>query len=39
MNLEFDMIAPAHGVIWRSYISELLEAYKQFINFSSKIKW
>jgi anaerobic nitric oxide reductase flavorubredoxin len=38
MNLEFDMIAPAHGVIWRSYISELLEAYKQFANFSSKDK-
>lgn len=26
-DLEPDMIAPAHGVIWRSHVKEILEAY------------
>lgn len=30
MNLEIDMIAPAHGVIWRSYVKEILAAYQDF---------
>ena len=35
MNLEIDMIAPAHGIIWRTYISELFEAYEDFATFKS----
>lgn len=35
MHLDFDMIAPAHGVIWRTYIQELLEAYQSFASFQS----
>lgn len=35
MNLEIDMIAPAHGVIWRTYIPELMEAYMDFATFKS----
>ena len=30
MNLEIDYILPAHGIIWKKYIPELLEAYKGF---------
>ena len=26
-GLEFDMIAPSHGVIWRSHVAEILETY------------
>ncbi|MCI9129123.1 MAG: FprA family A-type flavoprotein [Eggerthellaceae bacterium] len=26
-GLELDLIAPSHGVIWRSYISEILDTY------------
>ncbi len=29
-GLELDMIAPAHGVIWRSHVAEILEAYRTF---------
>lgn len=29
-DIELDMIAPAHGVIWRSHIKEILEAYAQW---------
>lgn len=35
MQLDIDMIAPAHGVIWRTYINELLEAYEGFATFQS----
>ena len=38
MNLEIDMIAPAHGVIWRTYIEEMLAAYEDFATFKSKDK-
>lgn len=27
-GLDIEMIAPSHGVIWRSHINEILEAYK-----------
>jgi flavorubredoxin len=27
LGLEFDMIAPDHGVIWRSHINDVLQAY------------
>lgn len=29
-NLEPDMIAPSHGVIWRSHIQDILEAYRSW---------
>lgn len=35
MNLDIDMIAPAHGIIWRTYISELFAAYEEFATFKS----
>lgn len=38
MNLELDMIAPAHGIIWRSYIPQLLKAYEGFATFKSENK-
>lgn len=38
MNLEIDMIAPAHGVIWRTYIKELLDAYMEFATYKAKDK-
>lgn len=38
MGIEIDMIAPAHGIIWRSYIPALLEAYEGFATFASKDK-
>ncbi len=28
MNLELKMVAPDHGVIWRSHIADIVEAYK-----------
>lgn len=27
-ELDIDMIAPSHGVIWRSYVKDILKAYK-----------
>ncbi len=27
VNVDFDMIAPSHGVIWRSHVPEIMEAY------------
>ena len=38
MNLTIDMIAPAHGIIWRSYIPELLQAYQDFATFKANDK-
>ena len=38
MNLEIEMIAPAHGIIWKSYIPQLLEAYEGFASFRSTDK-
>lgn len=35
MNLDIDMIAPAHGIIWRTYIPELFEAYEGFATFKA----
>ena len=29
-GLSFDMIAPAHGIIWRSHVPEILEMYKKW---------
>lgn len=38
MELDFDMIAPAHGVIWRSYPKEILAAYEDYATFKSSDK-
>lgn len=38
MGMDIDMIAPAHGIIWRTYIKELLEAYQEFATFAQKDK-
>ena len=35
MNLDIDMIAPAHGIIWRSYLPELFQAYEDFATFKA----
>lgn len=32
MNLDIEMIAPAHGVIWKKYISEIISAYQDFAS-------
>lgn len=31
-GLDIDMIAPSHGVIWRSHIKEILSAYREWSN-------
>ena len=31
-GLELDMIAPSHGVIWRSHIQDIMAAYDEFSN-------
>lgn len=38
LNLDIQMIAPAHGIIWRSYIPELIAAYYDFAAMKSKDK-
>ena len=30
MNLDIDMILPAHGIIWKNYVNDIIEAYKDF---------
>ncbi len=34
-TLESDMIAPGHGIIWRSHIPEILKEYKRWANYES----
>lgn len=31
-SLDINMIAPSHGVIWRKYVSEIIEKYRYFSN-------
>jgi len=31
-GLDLDMIAPSHGVIWRSYVKQVLEAYHTYTD-------
>ncbi len=31
-GLDIEMIAPAHGIIWRSHISEIIEAYRCWVD-------
>lgn len=38
LQLEIDMIAPAHGVIWKSYVKDILAAYMEYATFQAKDK-
>ena len=38
MNLEIEAIAPAHGIIWKAYIPEILKAYQNFSAIQLKNK-
>ncbi len=38
MNLEIDVIAPSHGIIWRKYVNEILEKYFEWANWKTKDK-
>jgi len=37
-KLEIDMIAPSHGIIWKTKIPEILEEYKKWANYESEKK-
>ncbi len=37
-GLDIDMIAPSHGVIWRQYLGQLLEVYKQWASHQTQKK-
>ena len=37
-DLSIDMIAPSHGVIWRSYLKEIIQEYQQWSTFTPKKK-
>jgi flavorubredoxin len=37
-GLEIDMIAPSHGVIWRSLIPNILEEYKKWASYETEKK-
>ncbi|MFV0425022.1 MAG: FprA family A-type flavoprotein [Bacilli bacterium] len=38
MNLEIDIIAPSHGIIWRKYVNEILEKYFEWSTWKTKEK-
>lgn len=38
LNLDIDIIAPSHGIIWTTYIQEILSAYMDFATFKSTDK-
>ena len=35
LKLEIDMIAPSHGIIWRSHISDIMQAYTNWSTYAS----
>lgn len=37
-RLDIDMIAPSHGLIWRSYLKKIIEEYKKWANFDTEKK-
>lgn len=37
-GLPVDMIAPSHGVIWRSYLDKILQAYQRWANYETERK-
>lgn len=38
MNLDIDIIAPSHGIIWRKYVSEILNKYFEWSTWKTKEK-
>lgn len=38
LDIDIDTIAPAHGIIWKAYIKEILQAYEAYATFQSKDK-
>ena len=38
MNLDIEYIMPAHGIIWKDYVSDILAAYQDFAALTSKNK-
>jgi len=38
LNLQIDMIAPSHGIIWRKHIPQIMEAYQRWSNGQTKKK-
>lgn len=37
-GLDIDMIAPSHGIIWRSHIPKILAEYKKWANYETEEK-
>ncbi len=37
-NLEIDIIAPSHGIIWRKYVNEIFEKYFEWATWKTKDK-
>ncbi len=35
-SLDIEMIAPSHGIVWRSYINEIIEEYKKWSTFKKE---
>jgi flavorubredoxin len=35
-TLEINMIAPSHGIIWRSHISEIVKKYEKWANYETE---
>lgn len=38
LKLSIDMIAPSHGIIWRSYVQEILAAYMDYATMKAQNK-
>lgn len=38
LNWEIAMIAPAHGIIWKQYITQILDAYREYATFVAQNK-
>ncbi len=38
LNLDIDIIAPSHGIIWRKYVKEILESYFDWATWKTKEK-
>lgn len=38
LNLDIDVIAPSHGIIWRKYIKEIFEKYFEWSTWKTKNK-
>jgi flavorubredoxin len=38
LNMKIDMIAPSHGIIWRTHIPEIMEAYQRWSSGQTKKK-